>query len=42
MILSKTYHFEVENRLEWNDCWDAGTLSMQTPELRHVRIVSDG
>ena len=42
MILSKTYHSEVENHLEWNNCWDAVTLSMQVSEVRHVRIVSDG
>ena len=42
MTLSKIYRFEVENHLKWNNCWDAVTLSMQTSELRHIRIVSDG
>ena len=42
MTRSKIYRFEVENHLKWNNCWDAVTLGMQTSELRHIRIVSDG
>lgn len=43
MLLSKIDHFEVENHLEWNNCWDTVTLGMQaTAELGDIGIVSDG